>query len=1078
MPLLHIYKASAGSGKTYRLVQNYIAYILQPGHRFDEVLAITFTNKAAAEMKERILGTLSELSAATSDNDYILQLQDLYRKRGLPVPAAAEISSRAGELLQDILHNYSRFSVSTIDSFFQNLLRSFARELNISVNYNLELDRESLLQEVVDRLVDLSGSEGHEGLTRWLLAFMNDRISNEKSWDPSADLLAFSQHLFDDEFLAIMDAHQGPEGPEAPSQRLMKKIESLLTALNKIIRSFENQMDEWGRQGLECLRHFGVEYSDFSGGRRSVMNYFNKIRKENARGKVKSYEVNSSLQKSLDGEKSFIAKSSLLKSELQAALEGGAEEILRKAANHSRRHLKLYRSALLVKRHLFQLGILGEMSRLLAGLRKERNLLLIDDTERLLQGVIEGNDTPFVYEKTGSRYRFFLIDEFQDTSDKQWSNLFPLLSNALDEGDEVLIVGDRKQSIYRWRGGNMELLGHIAESSLGRSLESRQVQIEHIKENYRSARAIVLFNNALFSAVREKSAASWNELPDFAGHLEDAAQKLIKEISGYVELQWIDFKKDESDEDNWKEMHLSMLEGRIASALNDGYSYSDIAILTETNEEGRRVADYLGRKKIPVISQESLLLSSSPGVQLLISALKHLSDIDNELYTSSLFYQYFKMTAKSRLSDPAFLRLAKNPEQWAESAFPQTFLREKESLAHLPLYDLVNELVLLFELHAPADAFVMQFSDLVLEYSLQKSQSLQDFLEWWELKGKKEALSSSEGRDAVAVMTVHKAKGLQFPVLILPFFHFAFRHKINPLIWVKSREHEPFNVLPYLPVTYQNPSGNTLFEEDFEKEKQLMLADQLNKWYVAFTRPMERLYILAHRDTKSASALMEECIPSVLEALAGRLPAVPDESGSLLRIGKAEKKRKESGPKEEEGEQSFRIKNISLHPYRKRPGMKFHRAGPEDDSRRSIRESLEYGRLVHELLSRLHSAADIEEKAGELTDEGWLPQSRKAELIQRIEALFEKPELKTWFDPATKAVSEREILLPDGKILRPDRVIFSEKGAVVVDFKTGKMRKEDAEQVKEYARVLEEMGHSIAGVFLLYTQTGKIEKIR
>ncbi|MCF6191862.1 MAG: beta-eliminating lyase-related protein [Candidatus Hydrothermae bacterium] len=456
MPLLHIYKASAGSGKTYRLVQNYIAYVLQPGHRFDEVLAITFTNKAAAEMKERILSTLHDLASTPPDNAYIHQLQHIYRERGQSVPSAEEISNRAKELLQDILHNYSRFSVSTIDSFFQNLLRSFARELNISVNYNLELDRESLLQEVVDRLVDLAGSKGHEGLTRWLLDFMKDRISNDKSWDPSADLLSFSHHLFDDEFLAIS---ADPESPEAPSERLMKVIESLLKSLNNIIYSFENQMDEWGRQGLECLRKHGVEYNDFSGGKGSAMNYFNKIRKEKARGNIKNYEVGSSLRKSLDGEKSFIAKSSIMKEQLQTALDGGALNILEKAAKYSEQHLTRYRSAVLVKRHLFQLGILGEMNRLLADIRKERNILLIDDTERLLRGVIEGNDTPFIYEKTGSRYRFFLIDEFQDTSDKQWNNLFPLLANALDEGDEVLT--EARSHILNFESGHPVVFSRV-----------------------------------------------------------------------------------------------------------------------------------------------------------------------------------------------------------------------------------------------------------------------------------------------------------------------------------------------------------------------------------------------------------------------------------------------------------------------------------------------------------------------------------------------------------------------------------------------------------------------------------------
>ncbi len=1073
MPHLHIYKASAGSGKTYRLVQNYLAYVLEEGHRFEEVLAITFTNKAAAEMKERILSKLAELSQENGNEAYLKELQAIYRQEQRPVPDTETLRNRAGEVLSDILHNYSRFSVGTIDSFFQNILRSFARELNISVNYNLELDRESVLQEVADRLLDLAGTEGSEKVTRWLLDFMRSRLEQSLSWDVERELLSFSHRLFDDEFRALMDSL---EENEAPSDALMRKIDDLIKELNKIIYSFENQMDKYGKEGLALMEEFGVAYDDFSGGKSSPMNYFNKIRKGNQQGK-KRFVPGTKLSKCLNGEQSFISKNSPKKDELKRALDGGVERVLQQAVDHAEEHLKMYGSALLVKKHLFQLGILGHMNRILSDIRKERNLLLMDDTERLLESITTESDTPFIFEKTGTRYRFFLIDEFQDTSDRQWRNLLPLLENALQqEGDRVMIVGDEKQSIYRWRGGNMELLGSEAEKQLGRFVPNDRLQIVRIRENYRSARAIVRFNNALFSALPRVEYDSFKEINGFADHLENVIQEETREITGLVDWQWLEYDRKSDDEDSWRLKHLSKTDSILDEIQSDGYTYRDIAFLTETNEEGRMIADYLGRNGVPVISQDSLILSSAPGVRLLLSALNYLSNPDNESFATSLFYQYFTIKKQGKLSEPAFLALIKDPDKWVNEGFPGEFISGRNRLAHLPLYDLIIELIRIFALHHQADAFVMQFSDLVLNFAHDKSQSLFDFLEWWETVAQKEALSSSEGRNAVNVMTIHKAKGLQFPVLILPFFEFAFKHRVNPLIWVQSRNFKPFNTLPFLPVIYEDPKGQTLFDDTLKEEKRQMIADQINKWYVAFTRAEERLYVLAHEKTKSAAELSRKLMPNIADDLKNEFPVETNENGSRYRIGEGGKRSvTETVPPEKAN--SLPVDSYPLHPYQKRLGIRLHAARPGEEMAQGIRESLKYGRTVHELLARIESEAEIEEKADELVREGWLPESEKESLIEKIRSLFKKEEVRAWFDPAARIMAERELLLPDGTLLRPDRVIIGEKGAIVVDFKTGKMRPEDKKQVKEYARVLKEMGYEIAGIYLFYTQTGEIQNI-
>lgn len=1080
MSKLHIYKASAGSGKTYKLVQNYIAYVLQPGHYFDEVIAITFTNKAAGEMKQRIIEQLQHLGHANKDDAYLLQLQELFSERDQPLLSADEINSQATAVLSDILHNYSRLSVGTIDAFFQRILRAFARELNVSVNYNLELDRQRVQIEITDRLLDMLGDDRHKDLTQWLLEFMNAKMEDDRSWNLHYDLIDFSRQLFRDEFIELLSALD--DANATPSEQLKKRIATLQKELNNIIHSFENDMDRIGREAEQIMQQFGVNYTMFSGGKRSAVNHINKIRKEQ-----KKYEPTKTLIDSLAGDKSFIKANDANTAALQEALDAGLEDKLHEAVDLFQSRYELYNSARKCARFLYQLGILSDMASVLADLRSERNMLLIDDTDRLLQGVTAETDAPFIYEKVGSRYKFFLLDEFQDTSNRQWRNLLPLLRNALDEGNEVLIVGDIKQSIYRWRGGNMELLREDVKRQLtGPGEPHKQLLEKTIRENYRSAPAVVQFNNALFSQVQEyltndDSFTFLNEYHAFNQLFQSAAQE-INQRDGNQGLVWmknVAYDRQEDELDDWREKHLDLLPGILQSLEEDGFAGNDLCMLVDTNWEGSLLADYLSRMKYKVISQESLLLGNSVRVSLVVQVLRWLHDPGDEIVKAQMIYEYLRLSGNDEATLNACFEQVKRGNYDTQFGFPEKIINGHKRLKHLPLYELTEEIIRLLGLNQIADAFVQQFRDKVLDFSGEDSQVISDFLEWWDEEGHTEALSATETGDAIRIMTIHKSKGLQFPVVILPFLDLEFKHKVRPLMWLDPDGHKPFNQLKYLPVQHFSHEEASIFSEQLAEETMLMTADQLNKWYVAFTRPRHRLYALfSHRkryQATSAARLLSAMLPAPVELEGESFAQYWNEANNTFSYGKPE-----PAPKVQPsayGVNSFDLSLIESHHWHQRATVR--RQAVHLSARDNVQpdEKLQRGRVIHELLSRIEDAKDIDGVTKELIIEGWLPEKDAQELQNSLRELLQDDDVAQWFAPGWVPITERELLLANGGVLRPDRVITKGGKAQVIDYKSGEDRPKDRKQVLEYKSVLEEMGYEVTGCWLLYTGKGQVVKV-
>lgn len=1071
MSKLHIYNASAGSGKTYTLVLHYLAYVLQPGNRFDQILAVTFTNKAAGEMKERIIKQLKEITTMTPGDAYFGQLRDVMNAQHRPALDDSTIQTRAQQVLSDILHQYGRLAVGTIDSFFQRILRSHARELGISLSYNLHLNTDLLLEELIDKLLAKLGQDGQEDLTNWLLDMLQDKLESNKSWNLRKTLLDNSKELLGNGFRQLFE--------EAKIAGLDLKEEAALLRkeLLAITQPFEAEMRAMSARAVQLREENGWEEKHFYYGKSGPYGFIRKV--DNGTDLFPSERP----QKVAKGEMRLFSDESNM-----TPAQEELKSILCDMVHLSLEKFPAYEPAKDVLKHLHLLVILEELATLMDEIRHERNLLLISDTERLLEGVTRDNDAPFIYEKTGQYIRFYLLDEFQDTSDTQWTNLLPLLSNTLSEGNQVLVVGDVKQSIYRWRGGNMELLRTTVASTLT-SGESITVPLTH---NYRSTPAIVTSNNSLFlsfPAVVQKEFPSLTDFSPFKSLFQDVQQEVGRKSDGnpgYVRLQQIPFKKEATTEDDepagWREAHLERLQPILEELERDGYKPADICFLVDTNKEGTLLARYLSVLGKTVQSQDSLIIGQSLPVMLLINALRCVHEPANPVHMATMASLYRQFHTKDTAAfTGSFFTGSKQQDTWAQLGLPPVLADKLTQWEGMPLALLVEDMLQVLGLTAISDAFVWYFMDIILDFAGTGTQDPGAFLEWWEEEGHKKPLPADKRDDAMPIMTIHKSKGLQFPVVIVPFLNLEFKHRFSPLMWLKSPETAPYNRLPYLPVQYkkiEKQDEEYPFKTAFEEEKNLMMCDQLNKWYVAFTRPEDRLYALFasyDRQTSGISKSLEKLLSSEQPMATGEpFNKYWDKDFTLWQFGEKVSLKDTGQEKNEPAPKSIPLQSMRLSNWQQKlviRKMAFGKMQRESDA-------LIRGRLLHEALSRLQHREDIQRVVNSLHTDGWLATDEMSAMHTTLEQLLRHEQIGSWFDPQWQAMAEQSLLMPDGSTLRPDRVLLKGDEAIIIDYKTGRQRASYAQQVQTYAAAISDMGYQVTGTYLLYTDDLTIESVQ
>lgn len=1048
-----IYRSSAGSGKTRTLAKEYLKLALEHrGYYFKHILAVTFTNKSTQEMKDRILAYLDDFANGRKN-----ELADELKKE-LHLDDNT-FQERSRTVQQEILHHYSQFSISTIDAFFQKVIRSFTREAGLVGDYRLEVEQDLVLEEVVDDLIDELGT--NKELTEWVVEFAKDNLENERAWDVRLNLREFAQQIFKEEFKEIEDDVIS----ETNDHNFFRELKNKLWQTKN---SFLGKVSKHALEALRIIDEKGLDPIEISFGKNSGLITFFKMFA--AEKRLKEFKNPSDRMRSyFTVAEKWPSKTTARANEIRQIAKEELIPILEELIEVYDKHYQQALSAELALNNFYAFGLIADISRKLKEYKEQNNLMLLADAPKFLNGVIQDSDTPFIYEKVGSFYRNFLIDEFQDTSGYQWKNFLPLLTNSLDQGYRSIVVGDVKQAVYRWRGGDLNLLQQQIEQQIGKD----RVNKVELDTNFRSAANIVYFNNTLFkSAATLVSQKTSGILPTEAFH--DVEQKGVKKQQGFVQVQFI---KDDSSgnpffgkQNSWKELALEQVPLQLEQLQSIGVKLSDMAILVRKNFEGQEIANYLLNYKnsdkakpgckYDVISNESLRLDGAASVNVLLGAMRYLQNPDDYIARAQLVFEFTRLKHPEKEWTDVFT--VSTP--FFENNLPQAFSKSKAWLKKLPLFELTETLIEIFEIGDEKGelTYLQAFQDLVLEFYTRERNDLGAFLEWWEDNKLKKSLQISGEVNAVQIVTIHKSKGLQFKYVLIPFCSWSMDHEYSkePLLWVKSDQH-PFQQSGYVPIKYGSKLEESYFSQSYQEEFTRAYLDNLNLLYVALTRAEQGMFVMApyKNQRETVAKLLVESIAgdfelqkhwkeNELQWKIGELAALPEEK--KIRIDSIELEKYPAS--------RWRDKLVI-----KRSSSSFFEK-PEDLSHDKIR----YGIYMHAVLSRIRYAEELEEALDGVIAEGFTTEEEKAGLTKQMNALLSQPQIRDWFSAAWDVRTEVPILLPQGGDNRVDRLMSKGSRAIVVDFKTGERNKRDLQQVTEYVNILRQMNFTDVEGYVLY----------
>lgn len=1036
MPFL-VYRSSAGSGKTFTLVKEYLVLVLSRPDEYKNILAITFTNKATSEMKSRILMTLNYLAYYPEGKKAIEMHRELSKESVL---LDVNIQKRAQDVLSRILHHYSEFNVSTIDSFVHRIVRSFAFDLNLPGNFLVSLDKDALMEEALSSMLD-NLKEG-ETLTRLLVSFIEKRVEQEERYDISNSLKSIGSVLFDEH-----------EYEKALSLQSLTVDDFLLiiNKLNRLCRDFESRLKGIGDHFIAISKEYNFTEDLAAYKASGYYGYLQSL----SRGDFKSIRPGKRATEQLSSGKWFGAKVSIpgqnqLSNEL-TTLSGALFALLDSEADS-------YEICQLVLAQIFETAVLANIGIAIQRVSKEKNQVHLSEFNRKISSVVLNEPIPFVYSRVGVKFRHFLLDEFQDTSLIQWQNLLPLVHNALSSAETgrpstCLVVGDEKQSIYRWRGGEVEQFHSLpeiyncpplvwfkeAEAQLSDSYVEKTLNV-----NYRSLEQIVTFNNRLFRAIVD--GLSDEKISGFYKELEQEVPKGRE--GGFVRIEVVTVPKEQSSELR-SEATIKAVES-IRCMLNSGWQANRIAVLCRTNEECSRISAGLFEASIPVMSTESLLVSSSQEVSCLVSALLSLAYPNEELYKRSF------LVLKSILHS---VDLASLDDLYdSSSLFYQRFFgRHPDEYYSLPLYDLVEQMIRDIIPISSYNVYLQFFLDAVLEYQKGENAGLSGFLSWWsEVSGKK-SVFVPEGAEAVQVMTIHKAKGLDFDVIVMPYLLSLSRGGVKSVYdWISPnfKGVEELNVARVKIKDGLPEPVNSLYIE----EQRRQLLDDLNLLYVALTRTCKRMLLFVSSVDGSAS----------MQGMT-----------SLLKIGLSNAFQFN----ESNGIFEFGIDNINLVEQREKeeslssvtptiqPGWHDRVVIGRPSIVRLVDKAsnaLETGLRLHNILASVIRSSDFDRIVENELNHSQITPDEAEDLMRMFSKLMADPLIATFFGDDGTVLTEATLVIPGGIRLRPDRVILYENHAIVVDYKTGELHEEHHVQVRNYMTALKDTGIPHVMGYLLY----------
>ncbi|WP_124979330.1 UvrD-helicase domain-containing protein [Nonlabens xiamenensis] len=1043
------YSASAGSGKTYTLARDYLSLLFQhPGSRaYRQILAVTFTNKAVQEMKERILEYLLEFTRpepATKVLGIKTHIQELTQLDD------RAFRNKAQHIHDRLLHDYSAFDIVTIDAFNHRILRTFSKDIDLPANFEVEMDFKRLVSKAIHQLLSRAGQEPE--LTKFLVEFSLGKIDEGRSWDIEYDLHDIAELIPKENHFAYLKQLKDKKMEdfvrfrESVQQKIIKARVELEEMAGKIV----GQIDQNGLQAEDFFYKADRCY---------------KLIMHSAQGKF-----------DLDPTKGYIAgmaDASLYNKsaspEAQDSIEALRPALVELAELYTSNfgQVAFYKNIL---KHLTPLSLLNELMLEIEKIKEAEQIVPIYEFNALLSEQIRDEPAPFIYERLGERYTHFFIDEFQDTSKLQWSNMQPLIANALqqerDSGQRgsLMLVGDAKQSIYRWRGGDAD---QFLDLLAGDYLFEMPKLNKSLEANWRSFDQIIEFNNEFFDFYGQHL----NHEVYKGLYADFLKQETRNKPGGYIQIDFLDKDQaaiheiEDEEMDSPYPVHVMR---QVEQALASGFNPGDICVLVRTNKQGHAIAQYLVSQHMPVVSGDSLLVHASAKVQLLVHFMRMLQTPDQKAPRFDFLLAYAKVFDVDHLNQFISLYMEQDWRSFCESFPTQEEVLLDSAFAKAPLFQATESVAAALGLFGEPDTRLQAFLEFVFEYSRGYEVSLSGFLEHWGLKQENLSVPASADVDAVQIMTIHKSKGLEFPVVIVPHCDTQIDDIRKAMAWVPvdPNNHEGFeNVYIALNKTnllYPDPAP-AVYQQELSKAQ----MDHINTLYVAFTRAREQLFISAiDKEIKGDSRNYSQLLKQFVEQVSWE--EVQHEGWVSIRQGFSQRK---SEPSPGDQIQQMEKYEVNIDPERiaisTRKGSLWASGAIE---------SINKGNLLHEYLAKVKYDVNLDQVSSQVNRDTSLLEAERESLIDKMGKVVNHPAIAQFFKAEYTVINEYPILLPNGKRLIPDRLVIKDDQVVIMDYKTGALDDRHKTQVDGYAQQLALMGWRVTGKILVYTDQMEIVK--
>ena len=1108
---LTVYRASAGSGKTFTLAVEYISLLVKDPENYQHILAVTFTNKATQEMKMRILSQLYGIAnSLQSSQQYFNKVKE---KTNMP---DAVIRNNARAALTLLIHRYNNFRILTIDAFFQQVLRNLAHELGQTANLRVDLNNEEITEKAVDQMIE--SLEKGQPVLQWISTYINNSIEDDNGWNIIGKIKTFGTNIFKD----FYKAHEANLKEQLSNADDFKVYETTLRKRRNDIRKTFNSK---AKSILNEIKNANLDIP--SNYRSGLYKYLT----DSAIAPLTNKPLKAGVLKANESPQNWTS-SKCAKADKQQIQTLAAEVLsaqLSELIAYNNDNWNEFQSIQLTLSHLSELRLLHAIADAVDNLTKDTNRFMLSNTQALLKELIADSDTPFIFERIGARLKHVMIDEFQDTSTIQWQNFQVLLANCMaQELSQNLIVGDIKQSVYRWRQGDWGILNNIEKS-----FAHQKIRLETLDYNYRSEKRIIDFNNAFWeqcvaNTAKEVAQDDAEKAEIVQKAYEDVAQKTHKTTeNGFVKISLYPSK-------SMKEAVLEELIETIKELFNNGYggkNQSKIAILVRSKSNIQDIVNALLQSfgnEINIVSDEAFRLDASLSVNIIVSAMHLLTHPDDVLTRGKLVKLYNQEVLKKPLTDTDLLvsinesnnidtkniekkerRKLATEQQMAKlnSQLPPEYVANRELLLGLPIVDLVDKLFMLFGLDQleGQSSYICTLYDTLNDFLKDHTADIDDFINEWENSLSSKTIQSDE-IEGIRIMTIHKSKGLEFDNVIIPFCNWEMEKKGT--LWCETKNKlAPYNKLPLLPIDFSRDKLiGTVFEDDYKEEHFQNIVDNLNLLYVAFTRASKNLFVFGLRQGKTTldniakgtppgnrSYAIELALRQVSEQLQGSSLSFPDDIGSEIHFEYGTLVPETHEKEHAVADNPFLIKpdkhivSIATYPQAatfKQSNKSIEFVKGEDVEPSDRTRYIKIGNVLHQLFSTIYTTADIPARLNELEQQGIIynDEITSAQLRTRIEDAITNPQVQEWFSKRWQLYNECTILeynkdTNEVEEHRPDRIMTDGKEFVVVDFKFGKEREEYKKQVQQYMEILIRMGHKKVSGYLWYVVKNNVVEV-